>query len=216
MTKNLIIIGAGGCAREVAWLIEDINNKSAEWNLLGYVEEYEENIGKELNGYNILGTYQWIKENSNKEIYYVCAVADPHLKQRLCQKAEELGLKAAILIHPDVKISKYNEIGEGSIICAGCIITVNAKIGKHVIISVNSTVGHDAVIGNYTTVLPNVNISGNVTIGRNGYIGTNSAIINRINIGENVILGAGAIVTKDIPSNCTAVGVPAKPIKFNK
>ena len=38
---------------------------------------------------------------------------------------------------------------------------------------------------------------------------------NQIEIGENSIIGAGAVVSKSIPSNCTAVGVPAKPTKFH-
>ncbi|WP_238884659.1 acetyltransferase [Clostridium sp. YIM B02551] len=212
--NNIVILGAGGFAREVAWLIEDINVQDSMWNLIGYVEESDENVGKNLNGFNVIGDFSNLKDYYDGELYYVCAVGDPNLKVKFSNKAKELGMKPAILIHPNVKISKYNKIGDGAIICAGCIITVNATIGEHVILNIDTTVGHDSVIGNYSTVLPSVNISGNVVLGENCNIGTATSIINKVNIGTNVTIGAGAVVVKDIPSNCTAVGIPAKPIKF--
>jgi acetyltransferase-like isoleucine patch superfamily enzyme len=46
-------------------------------------------------------------------------------------------------------------------------------------------------------------------------VGTGAQIINLVEIGENTIIGAGAVVSKSLPANCTAVGIPAKPIKFH-
>jgi len=213
--KNIVILGAGGFAREVAWLIEDINDKKSEWNLLGYIEEYTDNIGKNLNGKKILGTFEWIKENTNDNLYYICAIGSPGLKEKFSQLIKNFNIKPAILIHPNVQISKYNEIGEGSIICAGCIITVNIKIGKHVILNIDSTVGHNSIIGDFTTILPSVNISGNVNIGCKCDIGTGTKIIPHVTIGDNAIVGAGAVVLKNTDGNTTSVGMPSKVIKYN-
>jgi sugar O-acyltransferase (sialic acid O-acetyltransferase NeuD family) len=213
--KNIIIIGAGGFAREVAWLIEDINKENSEWNFIGYIEEFVDNIGKELNGAKILGTFEWIKQNTHKELYYVCAVGDPCLKEKFNQMAQELGLCPATLVHPSVMMSKYNNIREGSIICAGCIITVNVKIGKHVIVNIDCTIGHDSIIGDYSTILPSVNVSGNVNMGIKCNIGTGASIMPKVKIGYSAIIGAGAVVVKDIPNNSIAVGIPAKVIKCN-
>jgi serine acetyltransferase len=47
------------------------------------------------------------------------------------------------------------------------------------------------------------------------YIGTGAKIVNHVDIGEGTIVAAGAVVAKSLPANCTAVGIPAKPIKFN-
>jgi sugar O-acyltransferase (sialic acid O-acetyltransferase NeuD family) len=215
MNKNIIILGAGGCAREVAWLIEDINKKNFEWNILGFIEEGNKNVGKVLNKYPILCDLNWIEHNYSENLFYVCAVSAPSLKNKFVKIVDKFNIKPAILIHPGVIISKYNIIGEGSIIFAGSIITVNITIGKHVIIYIDSTIGHDAKIGDFTTILPSVNVSGNVNIGSSCNISTAVAIINKVNIGSNTIIGAGATVINDIPSNCTAVGTPAKPIKFS-
>jgi serine acetyltransferase len=64
--------------------------------------------------------------------------------------------------------------------------------------------------------MPAVNISGDVYIEEGVYVGTGAKIINLIKIKRQTIVGAGAIVAKSLPANCTAVGIPAKPIKFHK
>ena len=120
------------------------------------------------------------------------------------------------MIHPNVRISQYVKMGHGNIICAGNILTVNIKLGNHVILNLDCTVGHDAIIGDYSTILPSVNISGNSIIKEGCFIGTNSAVIEGVSVGEWSIIGAGAVLTKDIPARCTAVGVPAKAIKFHQ
>jgi serine acetyltransferase len=64
--------------------------------------------------------------------------------------------------------------------------------------------------------MPSVNISGEVLIEECVYIGTGAIVLNQKNIGENVIVGAGSLVAKSLPKNCTALGIPARPIKFNE
>jgi len=76
-------------------------------------------------------------------------------------------------------------------------------------------VGHDTKIDDYCSFMPSVNISGEVNIAKSVYVGTGAKIINQVEIGEGTIVGAGAVVSKSLPANCTAVGIPAKPVKFN-
>lgn len=211
--KDIVIIGAGGFGREVAWLIEDINKENKEWNLLGFVDDNEEIQGKEINGYKVVGNIEWLK---NQELYVVNAIGDPIIKKKVMERLQGSKNKYPVLIHPSVIYSDKVTFGEGSIICAGNIITVNIEIGKHVIINLDCTIGHDAKIGDYSTILPSVNVSGDVDIEECVSVGTGSAIIQGIKIGNNTIVGAGAVVVKDLPANCTAVGSPAKPIKFHK
>ncbi len=107
-------------------------------------------------------------------------------------------------------------MGEGTIITAGNILTVDIKIGKHVMVNLDCTIGHDTVIEDFCSIMPSANISGNVKLEEGAYIGTGTQIINKIVIGKYSIIGAGAVVIRDIPARCTAVGVPAKPIKFHE
>ena len=118
------------------------------------------------------------------------------------------------VIDPSVEMSDSVIIGEGSIVCAHTIITVNITIGKHVIVNLDCTIGHDAVLNDFVTVYPGVNISGDTDIGYASELGTGMQIIQGKKIGERSIVGAGAVVIRDIPEKCTAVGSPAKPIKL--
>lgn len=211
--KNIVIIGAGGFAREVQWLINDINKENKIWNIVGFIDKEERNKGLDLNGDKIIGDFGEIKYLGIKDLYYICGIGNPQLKKKLSDYAESMNLKPATLVHPSVIMSDLVSIGEGSIVCASNTMTINITIGKHVILNLDCTVGHDAIIGDYSTILPSVNISGNTNIGNLVSMGTGSFIIQGASIGDNSIIGAGAIVVTDIPKNSTAVGIPAKVIK---
>lgn len=101
-------------------------------------------------------------------------------------------------------------IGEGSIICAGTILTTNIKIGKHSHLNLQTTVGHDTIIGDFFTSAPSVKISGNCSIGNLVYFGTNSSVKEKINICDNVTIGMNSGVIKHINEKGTYVGTPCK------
>ncbi len=209
--KDLIIIGASGFGREVAWLTERINEKEPVWNLLGFLDDNPELSGSCVNGYPVLGTIQ--ESAKYPEAYFVCAIGASKLRREIISRLPE-NTKYATLIDPSVLMSQRVEIGEGTIICAHTILTVNIRIGKHTIINLDCTVGHDAVLRDFVTLYPSVNISGAVTVNDTVEMGTGMQVIQGKTIGSETIIGAGAVVVKDIPEKCLAVGSPAAPIKF--
>ena len=212
--RKIAIYGAGGFGREVHSLIEQINIKSQIYEFIGY---FDDGVSKReiINGFPVLGG---ISEANNwtNIIELVFAIGDPKTKKHIISQIVNKNISFPVLIHPNVVIGdfKYNIIGAGSIICAGNIITVNIEIGQHVILNLACTTGHDTKIGNYCSFMPTTSISGEVIIEDCVYIGTGTKINNLISIGENTIVGSGAVVSKTLPPNCTAVGIPAKPIKF--
>lgn len=213
--KNLIIIGASGFGREVAWLVERINKVSETWNLMGFLDDNQALQGTDVNGYKVLGTTD--DAAGFPDAYFVCAIGSARIREKIINKITKRRpeTKFAILIDPSVVKSDLVEIGEGSIICAHTIITVNIKIGRHVIINLDCTVGHDAVLYDFVTLYPSANISGITEIGPCSELGTGMQVIQGKRIGAYTIVGAGAVVVKDIPDASTAVGNPAKPIKFH-
>ncbi len=213
--KNIVIIGAGGFAREVQWLIEDINKVYNEWNIIGFLDKDIDTKDKMLNGNIIIGDFKDIKEMYLENLYYVCCIADNELRKKLVSHAEKLNMIPATLIHPSVIMSEFVEIGKGSIICAGTILTVNIEIGEYSIINLDCTIGHDTIIENYTTILPSVNISGGVIVEKLVTIGTGSFLIQNIKIGKKSYIGAGSVVISDVPENVTVVGSPARIVKYN-
>jgi len=213
--KDLIIFGASGFGREVAWAVERINKVSPTWNLLGFMDDNESIQGTEINGYKVLGKTADVI--NYPDAFFVCAVGSSKIREKIINNIKSLNpnIKFGTVIDPSVEISDLVTIGEGTIICAHTIITVNISIGSHVIINLDCTIGHDAVLHDFVTLYPSVNVSGITQIGHATELGTGMQIIQGKTIGDYSIVGAGAVVVKDLPSKCTAVGSPARPIKFH-
>jgi sugar O-acyltransferase (sialic acid O-acetyltransferase NeuD family) len=204
----IYILGAGGFAKEVLNIYIDAGRED---EVIGFLEENCQRRGELLNGKPINDVS--ILENAERHnIKLICAIGTP-LRKRLIEYTEQLGYDYDTIIHPSVIKSKWVTFGKGDIICAGNIFTSQISIGDHTIINLDCTIGHDVYIGKYCTISPGVHISGRVKIGDGVFIGTGAVIIPRVNIGNNSIIGAGAVVTKDIPENVLAVGVPAEPIR---
>jgi sugar O-acyltransferase (sialic acid O-acetyltransferase NeuD family) len=209
--KNIVIIGSGGFAKEVAFLIEDINHKGNEWNLLGFIDE---KVG-EFNGkYKVYQNDDWLF-SIKEEIFVVFGIGDPALVNKLVSKFKKNdNIKFPTIIHPNV-VGDWEQIiiGEGNIICAGNIFTTDIQIGSFNIFNLDSTIGHDTVIGNYNVINPSVNISGGVVLEDKILVGTGVQILQYKKIISNTIIGAGALVTKDIIESGVYVGSPIKKIK---
>ena len=208
MLKDLIIIGAGGVGRETALIVEEINDKSKEWNLLGFIDDYKE-IGEDINGYKVLGGNEYI-DNYDKEVYVVCAIANYTIKKNIIQNIKNDNVKFANIIHPSVKLNRTVDIGYGCIIYQNSIITANISIGNHVIVSPKCGIGHDSIIKDYCSLLWNVNISGNVALEEGVTMGSGSTIIQGRKVGRESFIGAGAVVIEDIKKESIAVGVPSR------
>lgn len=212
--KDLIIFGASGFGREVAWLVERINKVAPTWNLLGFMDDNEAIHGTEINGYRVLGGMAAVADYP--DAYFVCAVGASKVREKIIGNLKMINpnTRFGIVIDPSVEMSDLVTVGEGTIICAHTIITVNISIGSHVIINLDCTIGHDAILHDFVTLYPSVNVSGMTNIGHCSELGTGMQIIQGKTVGDYSIVGAGAVVVKDIPPKCTAVGSPAKPIKF--
>lgn len=214
--EKIAIFGSGGFGREVKTIIDAVNmNKPNTFQFIGFFDDGVEK-GKIVNGYPILGGMKELNEY-NERLAVVVSIGSPQIKKSIVSKITNKSIQYPSIIHPKASISLDDvTIGRGCIICEGTIITCNIEIKDFVILNLLCTVGHDTIIENYSAFMPSVNISGEVVIREGVYVGTGAKIINQLEIGENTIVGAGAVVSKSLPANCTAVGIPAKPIKFHE
>ena len=211
--KKIAIVGSGGFAREVLALINDINRDKPQYEFVGFVG-LDKN--QTIHGYPVIGNDEEVNSTS-EPLSLAIAVGEPHMKAKIRSKYSNPLISFPPLIHPSVLIGDSQSVsfGEGCVVCAGCILTTDIQINDFVTINLMCTVGHDTVIESYSSFMPSVNISGEVIINKGVYVGPGAKIINQLGIGENTIVGAGAVVAKSLPANCTAVGIPAKPIKFH-
>lgn len=214
MTTPLVIYGAGGFAREVLQIVLDINAMSAApvWEPLGFIVDTAFAGPEVVHGLPILGGADWLTQNPLAHL--VIAIGAPAVKRRIATAVEAASANPfASLIHPRAWMGRNVQIGKGTIVCAGCLVTTDIRIGDHVHVNIGCTIGHDAELEDFATLNPSVNVSGNVNIGTGSEIGTGSILIPHGNVGDWSIVGAGSTVTKPLPGNVTALGSPARVIK---
>ena len=207
--EEIVIVGAGGVGKEVLWIIEQINNIKPTYKVLGFIDDDKAKKNEELLGYKVLGDLEYLKEIKYKG-NVIIAIANYKVKKSIVKKLKNLKVKFSIIKHPNVKLHESVEIGEGTIIYEGAIISPNVKIGKQVIISPKCGIGHDSIIEDYVALLWNVSISGNDFIEEGTLFGSGSIIIQGKRVKKGSIIGAGAVVVKDIDKNGIYKGIPAR------
>ena len=202
MSKDVIIIGAGGHAKVIA----DIIYKSGD-NLIGFLDDNLANKGKEIYlGKKVLGTTKDIK-NYNKN-YFIIGIGNNSIRKKI---NNENNLKLYTAIHPSAIIAQDVKIGTGSVIMAGVVINPGTVIGKNCIINTCSSLDHDNLLEDYVHISPGAHLAGTVSVKEGTWICTGAIIKNNITIGKNNIIGAGGVVIKDIiEENATYIGVPAR------
>jgi sugar O-acyltransferase (sialic acid O-acetyltransferase NeuD family) len=190
------IIGNGGMARELYAQILDNNIDEEIVFFVG--DEYQ---------YDNIGVFPLSKFDPNI-FKVVVAVGDSHLRAKIV-KSLPSNTKFFTFIHKSVQIFSRIEIGEGSIICAGSILTTNIKIGKHAQLNRATNISHDCVIGDFFTTAPGVHVSGNCVIGNRVYMGCLSSVREKIMICDDATIGLNSGVVKNITVPGTYVGTPA-------
>ena len=207
----IYLAASGGFAREVAYVLSKSIINFEDINIIYLSDDVSQKNTKMIFGV-VAGTIegQVIKKSNPR---FLAPVGSPSLRESLVERMRKSGYRDyGPAIHPQSFVGDA-EIGKGSIICSMCSITTNVKIGQFVNVNLNCTIGHDAVIEDYVNLSPHCTISGKVHIKKGADLGSAVSVLPGVTIGENSIIGAGAVVTKDIPANVVAVGMPAKIIK---
>ena len=214
--RKIAILGAGGFAREVAWLIRDINSVEPSYSFQGFVLSDLSKMGEHDSQDLLLGDYDWIDKNLGSIDALAIGIGTPSVREKLATEAQERFPKIEWppLLHPTANLDRNScVIGKGVILCAGVIGTVNLVLEPFCAVNLACTIGHEACIGQYSVLNPTVNISGGVKLGESVLVGTGAQILHYLRIGDGSTVGAGAVVTKDVPSGETVVGIPARPLR---
>ena len=205
--KNLILLGNGVFAEELA----DLVNDGTSHRLVGFAENRDrERVGQELLGLPI----HWYEDLPALEgaPEMLCSIGST-LRNEFTDAVEALGLPFARYVHPGARLSETSKIGPGSLLSVSVVVAAHTTLGKHVIVNRGALIGHHTRVGDHVTISPGANIGGRVRIGSQAYVGMASVILNDIEIGEGAIVGAGAVVTRDVPAHTQVLGVPARVTK---
>lgn len=210
--NRLVILGAGGFARETLDIVDAINAHTPTWEMLGFIVDSQYGlVGEIINDRPILGDFTWLEQH--RDVYVICGVGAPETRRHMIARLTTLNPRYASLIHPSTIRTRWMNVGQGVVVAAGSVLSNTIALNHHVHINPNCTIGHDVTIGSFTSIAPGAIISGNVEIGEGAYFGTGAKIIEKKRVGSWSTIGAGAAVISDVPDNATVVGVPARVIK---
>ena len=216
--KKIYIFGTGGFAKEVYFLITEINKQKVRYDVAGFIDIKPGpllQIGK--NKFEVLEEASFFNNLKDKNACFAVGIGDP----KILKKIHDNYLSQydfPNLIHPHVPgLFETIEMGNGNIITPGCIFTVDTKIGSLNVFNLHATIGHDSIIGSYNVINPGANLSGGLVIGNGTLIGTNATILQYLKINDYAVIGAGSVVRHEVSANQIVVGDPAVDVvKFGK
>ncbi len=201
--KEIGYIGDGGQSREAKSYVGD--NIRTRFHVLD-TEYVDTDNGMHVDINNV--------QKEQEETPVVAAIGAPGLKKEMIEKWP--GKTFETIISEEAYIDKSAEIGEGSTVGPGAVITTDVKIGEHVLVNIASSISHDSIIGNYVTIGPGAHIAGSVRLEDGVYVGIGAIISNNVSVAEGSVIGAGAVVIEDVTEKYSVVvGTPAKTIRIN-
>lgn len=217
MSRDIAIYGAGGFGKEVACLIDRINNSQQEpqWNLIGFFDDGKpkgaaiSHFGPVLG--NITELNDWLTP-----LAITIAIGKPTTICRIKSKITNPNITYPNLIDKSFYIvdPKTLHIGQGNIIQGPGSVSCDVTIGNFNILNGSVVVGHDASIGDFNVIMPAARISGEVMMGNKNLLGIQSIVLQQIHIGDCVTLGAGSVLMNKPKDNNVYIGVPAKRFRF--
>lgn len=207
MTQGLLLVGASGLAREV--LAAGITG------VVGILDDNPGLRGRLVGGVEVVGS---IDDAATRDEQLLVCVGPSAGRRAVVRRLGDLGVtdeRFATFVARSARIGATSEVGVGSILLDGVVVTADALIGRHVVVMPNCTITHDCVLDDFATLAAGVALGGSVQVGQAAYLGMNAAIRQGIIVGEAATVGMGAVVLSDVPNDQTWAGVPARQLGVN-
>lgn len=208
--KNLIIIGARGFGREIYNIAIQTKEHNTEWTIKGFLDDKPDVLNNFQNYPSILSSVEEYQIEEND--IFICALGDVKYKKKYVNIILGKNGKFTNIIHPTVNLGVNTKIGIGCIICPFTYISNDVTIGNFNTIQSHSAIGHDSNIGNFNQINALTFFGGFTTLGDDITVNPGATILPKTTIGDGAILGINSTILKQVKSNTTVFGTPAKEI----
>lgn len=213
--NEIAIYGAGGFGKEVACLIEKINEIKPTWKIIGF---FDDGVTKETSVShfgNIIGGFKELEEWKSP-IAIVFAIGSPNTIKKIVEKIGNKNISFPNILHPEVAFADPQtfSIGKGNVVVRGCSFSCDVTMGDFNQLNSISALAHDVKMGSYNVLMPLTRISGGTEIGDCNFFGIGAVVLQNLKIGNNTRIGAGSFVMKNTKDGFLYFGNPAKKVDF--
>jgi sugar O-acyltransferase (sialic acid O-acetyltransferase NeuD family) len=211
--RPLLLVGAGGFARETAEAVRAVNAVQPTWDLLGYLDEDPARHGELVGGLPVLGPLALVADHADAQLV-LCSgrpgnyLSRPHIATRLALDDE----RYATVVHPTASVGSTCRVGAGTVLLAHVDLTADVVVGRHVAVMPHAVLTHDVRVGDYATLAAGVRVAGACRLGEACYIGSGACLRERIVVGDRALVGMASVVTRDVPPERLWYGAPARDV----
>ncbi|PRY32033.1 acetyltransferase [Pseudosporangium ferrugineum] len=209
--RDLVIVGAGGFARETAAAAAAANRERPTWRILGFVDDDPALHGTTRSGLPILGGVDGVAELPHAGV--VVCVGNPRdytARRRLVERLALPAERYATVVHPSAEVGAGCTTGPGSVLLAGTVLTADVTVGAHVAVMPQAVLTHDDRVEDYVTVASGVRLGGGAVLEQGAYVGAGALVLQGVTVGSRSLVGMGAVVLRDVPAGQVWAGSPAR------
>lgn len=211
---ELLIVGAGGFARETAQAVAAVNAVRPSWRLRGFLDDDPLLHGRPVDGVPVIGGTDLVESLPDAQV--VVCVGNPRNYFTRARIVERLALPAAryaTIVHPSADVSADSTVGPGSVLLAQAVLTAAVTVGAHVAVMPHAVLTHDVTVDDFATIASGVRFGGGARVQRGAYLGSGALIREQVKIGAWSQVGMGSVVLQDIPEAQVWVGSPARRLR---
>ncbi|QNE24558.1 NeuD/PglB/VioB family sugar acetyltransferase [Streptomyces sp. INR7] len=220
VTEDLLIVGAGGFARETAQAVRDVaaadgaRGRAPRWRLAGHLDDDPALHGREVDGVPVRGGCDLVHElPAARVVVCVGSPRDYAVRARLVRRLRLPVDRYATVVHPTAAVSASSVLGAGSVLLAHCVLTAAVRVGSHVAVMPQVVLTHDDTVEDFATLASGVRLGGGVRVGRGAYVGAGALVREYAAIGAWSLTGMGSTVLADVPAGEVWAGSPARPLR---
>ncbi|WP_259015198.1 acetyltransferase [Emticicia fluvialis] len=210
MNYKALIIGAGTYGQVYCEYLKE------EYEVIGFVDDNTELIGKNFCGVPVIGDFDYITSNIDNSVHIFVPIGHNQTRVALIKKLEAAGYSLPSFIHKSSQIHESVAIGKTVYALPDCNIMPFSTIEDYVMISMGVNIAHHTILGQGSFYSQGTNIGAGITVSQNTFCGQGCTLSTGVHsVGQNVLIGSGAVIIKDVPDNAVVVGNPGRIIRYN-